>query len=84
MHIMCFSYFVASNIAHLWKDGWYIEDGLLGLDGHEAKKWNTFIEKLKLSFIYLKEEEDILVLSWKHTRDYTTSLQYTAMFLNED
>ena len=67
---MYFSYFVASTRAHLWKDGWYIEYGLLGLDGHEAKKWNSFMEKLKLSFIYLKEEEDILVLSWKHTRDY--------------
>ena len=51
---MYFSYFVDSNRAHLWKDGWYIEDGLLGLDGHEAKKLKHFYWQVEVEFHLLK------------------------------
>lgn len=57
---------------------------MLGLDGQDGDQSSAYTNRLKLSYIFLKEEDDALVWSWSPSGDFSACFGYKAMFLNED
>jgi hypothetical protein len=56
---------------------------MLGFQGKDTETWTPYVQRLKLSAIRIREDDELVWSKNSSSRRFTAKLKYKAKFLNE-